>query len=70
MFIIVMIMIQAGSHKVVSNQIVYPSMDICETDRQILVEQLMRTKPSPDATVYSKCTEMSFEHKAVLREQI
>tara|TARA_R100000322_G_C5401862_1_gene181534 strand:+ start:625 stop:840 length:216 start_codon:yes stop_codon:yes gene_type:complete len=71
MFVIVMIMIQAGSHKVVSNQILYPDMGMCETDHKILVEQLMKTKPSPDAVVYSKCTELSFtEHKAVSKEQI
>jgi hypothetical protein len=71
MFIIVMIMVQAGSHKVASDQILYPSMEMCEESRKILVARLMESKPTLDSALYSKCTELSFsEHKAALRERI
>ena len=65
MYIIVMIMIQMGQHKVASDQVLYPSMEMCEISRDILIQNLEDTKPTKDAVVFSKCTMLSFEeHKS------
>ena len=61
MYLIVLVMIQTGQHKIASDQILYPSMEMCETARTILVKNLEDTKPSEDAVIFSKCTMLSFE---------
>ena len=61
MYIIVMVLIQMGQHRVVSDQVLYPSMEMCETSRNILVQSLEGTKPTNDSVVFSKCTMLSFE---------
>jgi len=61
MYVIVMIMIHMGQHKVASDQILYPNMEMCEVARADLVDKLMATKPSGESFVFSKCTEISFE---------
>ena len=67
MYVIVMIMIHMGQHKIASDQILYPNMEMCEVARADLVDRLMATKPSGESFVFSKCTEISFdEHKAEL----
>jgi hypothetical protein len=46
-------------------------MEMCEVGRQEVVERLLKTQPTPDSQVLSKCTEISVtEHKAVLKERI
>lgn len=46
-------------------------METCEVGRKILVERLMQSRPSENATVFSKCTELSFmKHKATAEEKI
>jgi len=67
MYVIVMIMIQMGQHKIASNQVLYPNMEICEVARTDMVSKLMASRPSEDAHLFSKCTEISFDkHKAEL----
>ena len=61
MYLIVLVMIQTGQHKIASDQILYPSMEMCEAARSVLVMNLEKTKPSDDAVVFSKCTMLSFE---------
>ena len=61
MYLIVMVMLQTGQYKIVSDQMLYATMDICEVARPTLMEKLEETKPSEDATVVSKCTMLSFE---------
>ena len=61
MYIIVMILIQMGQHRVVSDQVLYPSMEMCETARDILVTQLEASKPTKESFSFSKCTKLSFE---------
>jgi hypothetical protein len=61
MYLIVMVMLQAGQYKIASDQILYPSMEMCEAARIILMENLENTKPTEDSTVLSKCTMLSFE---------
>lgn len=61
MYLIVMVMIVTGGFKITSNQILYPTMEMCEADRRLLVDDLMRTKPEEDAAVFSKCTDLDFE---------
>jgi hypothetical protein len=56
MYVIVMIMIQMGQHKIASDQILYPNMEMCEVSRADLVDRLMATKPSGESFVFSKCT--------------
>ena len=53
-------MLNMGQHKVVSNQILYPNMEMCEVSRVLLVENLEKTKPNETAQTFSKCVEMSF----------
>ena len=67
MYVIVMIMIEMGQHKVASNQVLYPNIEMCEVARTDMVSRLMASRPSEDAHLFSKCTEISFdEHKAGL----
>ena len=61
MYLIVLVMIQTGQHKIASDQILYPSMEMCEAARSVLVMNLENTKPSDDAVVFSKCTMLSFD---------
>jgi hypothetical protein len=65
MYIIVMIMVQMGQHRIVSDQVLYPSMDACEISRILLVQNLDSSKPTKDSAIFSKCTMLSFsEHKS------
>ena len=61
MYIIVMVMVQIGQHKIVSDQVLYPSMEKCEEARSILVKKLENSKPLKDSFLFSKCTKISFE---------
>ena len=68
MYIIVMIMVQMGQHRIVSDQVLYPSMDACEISRILLVGRLDQSKPTNDSAIFSKCTMLSFsEHKSKVR---
>ncbi len=68
MYIIVMILVQMGNHKIISDQVLYPSMDACEISRILLVNRLDRAKPTDDSAIFSKCTMLSFsEHKSKVR---
>ena len=60
MYIIVMVMLNMGQHKVVSDQILYPNMEMCEVAEAVLLQKLESTKPTPDSFVITKCVEMSF----------
>ncbi len=61
MYVIVMILIQMGQHKVASDQVLYPTMDACEISRILLVQRLEDSKPTKDSFTFSKCTMISFE---------
>ena len=61
MYIIVMIMLNMGQHKVVSDQILYPNMEMCEVSRILLVENLEKTKPNETAQTFSMCVDMALE---------
>ena len=61
MYVIVMILVQMGNHKMISDQVLYPSMEMCETARSILVTQLEASKPTKESFSFSKCTKLSFE---------
>ena len=58
MYVIVMIMVLAGNHKIASDQIIYPSMEMCESSRAILLENLESTKPTKDSVIFSKCIKL------------
>lgn len=58
MYIIVMIMLNMGQHRVVSDQILYPNMEMCEVSRILLVENLEKTKPNETAQTFSKCVNL------------
>ena len=45
MYVIVMIMIHMGQHKIASDQIIYPNMEMCEVARAEQVDRLVTTKP-------------------------
>ena len=65
MYVIVMILIYMGQHKVVSHQVLYPSIEVCDTARNVLVQKLENSKPTKDSFIFSKCTMLSFEeHKS------
>ena len=54
-------MLNMGQHKVVSNQILYPSMEMCEVDRILLVDNLEKTRPNKTAQTFSMCVDMASE---------
>ena len=61
MYVIVMIMLNMGQYKVVSDQVLYPSMEMCEVSRVLLVENLEKTKPNETAQTFSKCVNLEFD---------
>ena len=61
MYIIVMIMLNMGQYKVVSDQVLYPSMEMCEVSRVLLVENLEKTKPNETAQTFSKCVNLELD---------
>ena len=65
MYVIVMIMLNMGQHKVVSNQIIYPSMEMCEIDRILLINSLEETKPNKTAQTFSKCVGLELDKPKV-----
>ena len=65
MYVIVMIMLNMGQHKVVSNQILYPSMEMCEIDRILLINSLEETKPNKTAQTISKCVGLELDKPKV-----
>ena len=65
MYVIVMIMLNMGQHKVVSNQILYPSMEMCEVDRILLINSLEETKPNETAQTFSKCVGLELDKPKV-----
>jgi len=58
MWIIALIMFHGMDYKVASNQLVYPSYDVCEKGRLELIAKLEATKP-PEGKVLSKCVQMT-----------
>ena len=58
-------MLNMGQHKVVSNQILYPSMEMCEVSRILLVENLEKTKPNKTAQTFSKCVGLELDKPKV-----
>lgn len=65
MYVIVLVLIQMGQHKVASDQVLYPTMDACEISRILLAQRLEDSKPTKDSFTFSKCTMISFEeHKS------
>jgi len=65
MYVIVMMMMNMGQHKIVSNQILYPSMEMCEIDRILLVGSLEETKPNKTAQTFSKCVSLELDKPKV-----
>ena len=65
MYVIVMMMINIGQQKIVSNQILYPSMEMCEIDRILLVGSLEETKPNKTAQIFSKCVGLELDKPKV-----
>ncbi len=61
MYVIVLVLIQLGQHRIVSDQVLYPTMDACEISRILLVQRLEDSKPTKDSFTFSKCTKLSFE---------
>ena len=61
MYVIVLVLIQMGQHKVASDQVLYPSMEMCEVARGVLITQLEASKPTKESFSFSKCTKLSFE---------
>ena len=49
MYVIVLVLIQMGQHRVASDQVLYPSLEMCETARDILVTQLEASKPTKES---------------------
>ena len=65
MYVLVLVLIQMGQHKVASDQVLYPTMDACEISRILLAQRLEDSRPTKDSFTFSKCTMISFEeHKS------
>jgi len=61
MYVIVLVLIQLGQHRIASDQVLYPSMEMCEVARDVLITQLEASKPIKESFSFSKCTKLSFE---------
>ena len=61
MYVIVLVLIQMGEHRITSDQVLYPSMEMCEIKRSVIIKKLEDSKPSKDSFSFSKCTKISFE---------
>ena len=59
-----MILIEAGTHRVASDQVLYPNADMCEVSRTLIVKNLNASKPDPHATIFSKCVKFMFSDLA------
>lgn len=57
MWIIALVMFVGADYKVASNQLIYHSFDVCETQRLSLVAKLEATKP-PEGKIISRCVQM------------
>ena len=64
MYVIVLILISAGTHKIASDQVLYPNSESCEVSRIMITESLVRTMPTADGAVLSKCTRFSLQDRA------
>ena len=62
MYVIVLVLMQFGQHKIASNQILYADLQACENDRTIMMVQLEDTKPEPDAVALSRCVILEPKH--------
>ena len=62
MYVIVLVLMQFGQHKVASNQILYSTLEACEKDRTIMMVELEDTKPEPDAVALSRCVILEPKH--------
>jgi len=60
MYVLIVVMFVNGTHKVASDQILYPNQEMCEVAEVVLSQKLESAKPTPDSFVITKCVEMSF----------
>ena len=51
-------MFMGNSYKIASDQVLYPTMDICINSLATQMNELNASKPTPDSYVLGKCVEM------------
>ena len=58
MFVIVLVMFMDSGYKVASDQVLYNSMDMCNSSLNTQMITLNASKPTPTSFVLGKCVEM------------
>ena len=58
MFVIVFIMFMDTGFKIASDQVLYPTMDMCVSSLATQMNSLNASKPTPNSFVLGKCVEM------------
>ena len=58
MFVIVLVMFIDSGYKVASDQVLYNSMDMCNSSLNTQMITLNASKPTPTSFVLGKCVEM------------
>ena len=58
MYILVLILVQFGEHKIVSNQVLYPTEAACDVRRVSALVELNATKPEPNALAIGRCIKL------------
>ena len=58
MFVIVFVMFMDSGYKVASDQVLYNSMDMCNSSLNTQMITLNASKPTPTSFVLGKCVEM------------
>jgi len=61
MWVLIIVLMFEGNFSIQSNQVMYPTGDMCETDRVLIQERFNKTKPKPSAIALTKCVDMPFE---------
>ena len=60
MWIILVLMIENGTHKIVSDQIIYPNEQFCKVSKKVLDSRLGSSAPAePGIAFYSRCVEIT-----------
>ena len=58
MYVLVLLMFMPNGFKVASDQVIYPTMDMCIVSLEGQLDRLNMTKPTPASQVVGKCVEM------------
>ena len=61
MYVLVAILFMGQSYKIETSPILFPSLEECKTVKDIVLEELMATKPTPSAYAIAFCAAVPTE---------